>query len=343
MSILTNDMRANAAPVDVANRARTNLSASTEGGEVQTCGTAPYGRTVWFRYVAPAEGRVTFAASRFDIVTALYRGNATSPFMCTDNDSGNPLSSTVFGDVKPGEVLYLQVGGKGSGAAAVEDNFTLNTTFAEDQDIDNDGYNKRPGPDCDDADPSVHPQQIETPNNGKDDDCAGGDSHDTDLDGQDAEPYGPDCDDGNDAIFKGAAEIRGNFVDENCDDKTPAAQLSPFPAVSYSHVAVLAGRQFGVLKVTSVAKGYRIAVRCRGSSRCPKKFTKKTKSRRAVTTNRYKRTFGPGAEVEIRVTKPGVNRYGYFVEYKVVAPRDVVKRTCKIQPKSGRLTGCRRA
>jgi hypothetical protein len=302
-----------------------------------------YGRTVWFRYVAPAAGTVTLAASRFDTVSALYRENAATPFDCNDNDQGNILRSAVSGYVLPGEVLYLQVGGRDNGTGGFEDNFSLDVTFAEDQDIDNDGYNKRPGPDCDDNDPSVHPQQIETPNNGKDDDCAGGDSHDTDLDGQDAEPYGPDCDDGNDAIFKGAAEIRGNFVDENCDDKTPAAQLSPFPAVSYSHVAVLAGRQFGVLKVTSVAKGYRIAVRCRGSSRCPKKFTKKTKSRRAVTTNRYKRTFGPGAEVEIRVTKPGVNRYGYFVEYKVVAPRDVVKRTCKIQPKSGRLTGCRRA
>ena len=97
-----------------------------------------------------------------------------------------------------------------------------------------------------------------------------------------------------------------NFVDENCDDKAPAAQLSPFPAVSYSHVAVLAGRQFGTLKVTSVGKGYRIAVRCRGSSRCPGKFTKKTKSRRAVSTNRYKRLFAPGAEVEVRVTRPGV-------------------------------------
>ena len=113
--------------------------------------------------------------------------------------------------------------------------------------------------------------------------------------------------------------------------------------MSYSHVAVLAGRQFGVLKVTSLGKGYRIAVRCRGSGRCPKKFTKKTRTRRAVSTNRYKRLFGPGAEVEIRVTKPGTNRFGFFVEYKVVAPRDVVKRTCTIQPRSGRLTGCRRA
>ena len=264
------------------------------------------------RYVAPAAGTVTLAASRFDTVSALYRGNATTPFDCNDNDQGNILRSAVSGYVVPGEVLYLQVGGKNTGGGGFEDNFSLDITFAEDQDIDNDGYNKTPGPDCADTDPSVHPQQPEIPNNGKDDDCAGGDGHDTDLDGRSAEPFGPDCNNGNDKIFTGAAEIRGNFVDENCDDKAPAAQLSPFPAVSYSHVAVLAGRQFGTLQVTSVGKGYRIAVRCRGSSRCPGKFTKKTRSRRAVSTNRYKRLLGPGAEVEVRVTKPGVNRYGFF-------------------------------
>ena len=306
-TILTNDRREFATPA--ITRTRANWSATTVAGENVTCNGVQYGRTVWFRYVAPAAGTVTLSASRFDTVSALYRQNATTPFDCNDNDQGNILRSSVSGYVLPGEVVYLQVGGRAPvGNPGFEDNFSLDVTFAEDQDIDNDGYNKTPGPDCVDTDPSVHPQQPEIPNNGKDDDCAGGDGHDTDLDGQDAEPFGPDCNDGNDKIFTGAAEIRGNFVDENCDDKAPAAQLSPFPAVSYSHVAVLAGRQFGTLKVTSVGKGYRIAVRCRGSSRCPGKFTKKTRSRRAVSTNRYKRLFGPGAEVEVRVTKPGVNR-----------------------------------
>jgi hypothetical protein len=149
-TILTNDRREFAAPA--ITRTRANWSATTVGGETQFCGPAQYGRTVWFRYVAPAAGTVTFAASRFDTVSALYRGNATTPFDCNDNDQGNILRSAVSGSVVPGEVLYLQVGGKGAANAAFEDNFSLDVTFAEDQDIDNDGYNKTPGPDCDDAD-----------------------------------------------------------------------------------------------------------------------------------------------------------------------------------------------
>ena len=340
-AILTNDNRGFAAPA--ITRTRTNWSATTVAGEVLTCEAVQYGRTVWFRYVAPAAGTVTLTASGFDLVTALYRESATSPFVCNDNDQGNILQSAVSGYVQPGEVLYLQVGGKNPGTGGFENFFSLAVAFGEDLDIDNDGYNRTPGPDCVDTDPTVFPQQVEVPNNGKDDDCAAGDSHDTDGDGQDARPFGPDCNDGNDTIFRGAAEIRGNYIDENCDDRTPAARLSPFPDISYGHVAVLRGRQFGKLKVTSLGKGYRIAVRCRSSSRCPGKFKKTTRTGRPISTNRYKGVFPPGTVVEVRVTKPRANRFGFYTEYKVVAPRDLIKRTCTIQPKSGKLTGCHRA
>ena len=340
-AILTNDARAFAAPA--ISRTRTNMSATTVTGEIQSCGTAPYGRTVWFRYAAPAAGDVTSRRVRLRPGDSPVPRRRDEPVHVQRRRRRQPpeldrrrLRATRRGPLPPGW-------GQGGGDAAVDFHFILNVTFAEDLDIDNDGYNKKPGPDCDDGDLSVHPQQVELPNNGKDDDCAGGDSHDTDLDGQDARPYGPDCNDGNDKLFPGAAEIRGNFVDENCDDGMPAARLSPIPDVSYGHVAVLHGRLFGVLKVTSMGKGYRVAVRCRGSSRCPGKFSKTTRTGRAVSTTRDKGVLPPGAEVEIRVTKPGANRFGYFVEYKVVAPRDLIKRTCTIQPGSGRLTGCRRA
>ncbi len=113
-------------------------------------------------------------------------------------------------------------------------------------DADGDGYDATV--DCDDADPSVHPDATEACN-GLDDDCDGlVDDADDDLDLATAEPYwtdadgdgygdpatearacdppagavgdGTDCDDADPAVHPGADELCDG-VDDDCDDALP--------------------------------------------------------------------------------------------------------------------------
>ena len=98
------------------------------------------------------------------------------------------------------------------------------------------GYVTTPG-DCDETDPTIHPGADETPADGVDSDCDGGDRcyTDADLDGfaavegtaasedlsctgeGEAEAPGEDCDDRNASIYPGAPEVAGDGIDQDCD------------------------------------------------------------------------------------------------------------------------------
>jgi hypothetical protein len=73
--------------------------------------------------------------------------------------------------------------------------------------------------DCDDTNPSIHPQAADLCGNGIDEDCNGADavcgSPDADHDGYTVAMG--DCNDENSAIHPGAVEICGNGVDEDCN------------------------------------------------------------------------------------------------------------------------------
>ncbi len=80
-------------------------------------------------------------------------------------------------------------------------------------DADGDGQTEREG-DCDDSDASSYTGAPEIWYDGLDEDCAGGDDDDADLDGED---YTTDCDDTDDSVNTSATEVYYDGVDQNCD------------------------------------------------------------------------------------------------------------------------------
>jgi hypothetical protein len=99
----------------------------------------------------------------------------------------------------------------------------------EHDDADGDGYTtcgadgvaSTADDDCDDVEAAIHPDALETPYNGRDDDCDAG-TPDDDLD-RDGFPVAEDCDDEAAEVSPGASEVPGNGIDDDCDPSTSDA------------------------------------------------------------------------------------------------------------------------
>ncbi len=93
---------------------------------------------------------------------------------------------------------------------------TVPTGPVKPEDRDGDGYVE--GGDCDDNDPTRHPQAVDTPYDGVDSDCLGNDDYDVDGDGSKAIAYGgSDCLDTDPSVHAGATRVCGNDIDDDCD------------------------------------------------------------------------------------------------------------------------------
>ena len=142
-----------------------NYAAGEEGGEATMCGAQRYGRTVWYRWTAPANGSVTLSAYNPDASVALYTANGT-PLGCEATHGG---AARLALSVTKGDHL-VQVGGVDSSQGS----FSVQASFAENTDRDGDGVvNAR---DCKPDDARARPGARDVPNNGLDEDCSGRDA-----------------------------------------------------------------------------------------------------------------------------------------------------------------------
>jgi hypothetical protein len=94
-----------------------NLCASKEAGEPNHAGT-PGGRSLWWRWVAPASGMAQFSTSgsRFDTTLAAYVGSAVTaltPVAQNDDSGPGSLTSTVSFPVTAGVEYNIAVDGFG--------------------------------------------------------------------------------------------------------------------------------------------------------------------------------------------------------------------------------------
>jgi hypothetical protein len=126
-----------------------------------------------------------------------------------------------------------------------------------------------------------------------------------DCDG-DGYPAGVDCDDANAAINPGAREIPGNAVDEDCDPIESLPRLDSSIVYSFTFVGRLT--RFTELYIRPARSGSTIRLGCGGRG-CPfhvKKRQVKANLRRLNLSSLVRRAkLRPGAQIEIRVTKPG--------------------------------------
>jgi hypothetical protein len=124
-----NDARAAATPLAAGTPLTAfNFGATLEGGELSSCQGAPFGKTVWFRYSAPAAGTAVFSASGsfFDSVLTVYRDGRTVG--CNDDGGDVEGPSRLAIPVTAGAYL-VQVGGYGPGRAAERNVFTAQVEF----------------------------------------------------------------------------------------------------------------------------------------------------------------------------------------------------------------------
>lgn len=170
------------------------------------------------------------------------------------------------------------------------------------EDCDGDGY---PAPvDCDDSRAALNPGAADTPGDGVDQDCVGGDAPNRDRD-SDGFLTPSDCNDTNPKIHPDAREIPGNKIDEDC-----VGAAAPFPTLPSSIYTAWDRVPFRLtsLTVRKAIRGTRISVRCRGKG-CPHGtfVTQVRRSRNAVSVlGRLARArLRRGAAVDVRVTKSG--------------------------------------
>jgi hypothetical protein len=289
VTALTNDTSAFPETVSAGLYDKSNVGATTTpASETLSCEGTPYNSTVWFRYVAPEYGDVTFHASRFELAVAIYKGGQQ---VTCDGSSPAVLSASASTKLEAGEAILVQVGGVPQSAGAEnQGNFALHVTFARDCNRDGDSAvdaNRSTcgGTDCDDLRRERDPGLPEIVNNDLDENCDSYTEFDRDGDGyrvsqpvKSPKPPDWDCDDRpgiGRRSHPDARDVRGNSLNEDCRGRPlPAALVPTGISLSWDN-ARGGGLKPTLLQLKRLLPGSRVKVSCSGPGCGGRSFDRK--------------------------------------------------------------------
>ena len=332
ITVLSNDLSNYPETVTPGTYDKSNIGASEVGGENLSCEGTSYNSTVWFRYVAPEYGDVTFHVSRFKLAVGIYKGDSR---VACDGSSPAVLSAAASSKLEAGETVLVQVGGVPVSAGQPnQGNFALHVIFDRDCDRDDDSVfdeNRATcqGRDCDDTTRDINPAKPEIVNNGVDENCDRYKEHDKDGDGYrmsdpipDPKPTNYDCNDTPGVGFRihpGARDVRGNNLNEDC--KGGKAKAIGLPSsITDNWSGKPGGAAVSIMKIKPALKGSRIRMSCSGSG-CPfksKKIPVRRRTKAFVLTGLFRgHVLKSGAKLVVKVLPPSAEWIGKSETYRI--------------------------
>lgn len=350
ITALTNDDRAFPETVLDGSVTKTNIGATEESGEVLSCNGRSFHSTVWFRYVAPDLGTVTFRASRLSLALAIYRGGALA--RCNTSSTGTELSVTDSIAVRAGEELLVQVGGLLNPG---EDNIDYSVSFDVNCDGDGDGTfdanrSSCRGTDCNDANAGIKPGVPDIVNNAVDENCDG--YRDFDRDGdrylvtepvRNPLPNNWDCNDANPRIHPGARDVPGNRLNEDCVGRPRPAGLIP-TTTSINYAPAGAGLRPTKLVLKRLLKGSRVVASCKGVG-CPPRGVKrkiKRRTRKLSLVGAFRNVrLRTGSQLQVKVLPPNFQYIGKIRTDSIARGLDIKTRERCVTSR-GRVRRCPR-
>lgn len=299
-----------------------NTFASEEPNELLVCPdqgvshlNRPFAKTVWLKYVAPADGTATFrAGGAVDTVEAVYAGASTTFLACNDDDGSGAFTSRVDVPVTAGATYFAQIGGFNGafgGFAAFVD-FTATPAAP-------------PPP------PPPPPPSAPAPN------------QDADGDGfVSAQFGGPDCNDASAAVHPGAADTTPDGIDQNCDGHDAAATPVLKPAISLGGVFTKTSK-LTRLAVSGAPVGAKVVLTCSSRKLGCGSFTSKSvtvASAKPVQLGTFvkKLKLKKNAKLTVSVTKAG--SIGAYVSFTVRSRKSPLRRALCLPPGTATPQAC---